>query len=1057
MIGRFGIAMKKSYILLLFLTATILQGQPDTLWTRTFGDIENDNGFSVQQTEDGGFIITGCKDCNSSNSDVWLIKTDSNGNEEWNETFGESGEDYGHSVQQTTDGGYIITGYIQLPTDNLNVWLIKTDSNGNEEWNETFGESVDSRGNSVRQTTDGGYIITGNTRGESWDSDFWLIKTDSNGNEEWNQTFGGSGMEGGNSVQQSDDGGFIITGYTESFGNGWDDIWLIKTDSNGNEEWNQTFGGSGMEQGYSVQQTTDGGYIITGYTSSFGNGISDVWLIKTNSEGLEEWNQTFGGSESDVGESVQQTTDGGYIITGYTFSFGNGGNDIWLIKTDSNGNEEWNQTFGGDSNEVGNFVRQIEDGGYIITGYTSSFGNGETDFWLLKVGDYSGPTWHVATTGSDETGNGSETNPFATIQVGIDAASDGDTVLVAAGTYVENINLNGKNIVVQGEDRETTIIDGNQNGSVVTFESGEDSTTVLSGFTIQNGSADDGGGIHCDNSSPSLVNITISGNSATGDGGYGGGIHCNNNSSPSLENVIISSNSASDYGGGISCFNYSSPTLTNVMITNNTASSQGGGMECRDYSSPTLTNVTITNNTAIGNASGGGLTCNWECNPILTNVVISNNTSYEGGGLYIINWSNPALTNVTITNNIASNYGGGIYCLYASPSLVNCILWNDSPQEVYLNDASLTATYSNIQDGWEGEGNIDANPLFCDPENGDYTLAANSPALGSGEGGANMGALDVGCEALILAPVLTGISDHQIEEDGDLIIDINATSDIGASMTFYAESDTSSVITFVEYAALIVTPEPDWYGSTNVTVMVTDENELSDTTDFTLTVTAVNDSPEAFSVLYPTVSDTFSTHVDSDTAIAFNWEESYDVDSDVTYTLTIVLEFFGNTYTDVHENISDTTISISSNSLDPLLNVTSQDIATFTYVVSSSDGEYMVASDVGEFVLFRAALGVNEGLSVPVVYALHQNYPNPFNPITTLQYDLPEDAFVSITIYDMMGRVVSNLVSSQQNAGYKSIQWNATNNIGQPVSAGLYLYTIQAGDYTQTKKMVLLK
>ena len=276
-------------------------------------------------------------------------------------------------------------------------------------------------------------------------------------------------------------------------------------------------------------------------------------------------------------------------------------------------------------------------------------------------------------------------------------------------------------------------------------------------------------------------------------------------------------------------------------------------------------------------------------------------------------------------------------------------------------------------------------------------------------------------------------------------------------MTFYAESDTSSVITFVEYAALIVTPEPDWYGTTNITVMVTDENDLSDTTDFSLNVTPVNDSPEAFSVLYPTVSDTFSTHVDSDTAIVFNWEESYDVDSDVTYRLTIELEFFGNTYTDVHDNISDTTISISSNSLDPLLNANNQDIATFTYYVISSDGEYMVASDVGEFVLFRAALGVNEGLSVPVVYALHQNYPNPFNPVTTLQYDLPEDALVNITIYDMMGRVVSNLVSGQQNAGYKSIQWNATNNQGQPVSAGLYLYTIQAGKFRQTKKMVLLK
>jgi len=280
-----------------------------------------------------------------------------------NHTFSVSGWEYMY-YQVVVEDVWGLQTESDIEVGDSHIWFVKT-----------FGGNDHDEGFSVQQTTDDGYIITGYTFSFGGGSSVWLIKTDSNGNEQWNQTFGG----GSNDVQQTDDDGYIITGYTQSFGNGEYDVWLIKTDSQGNEEWNQTFGGSVWDEGWSVQQTTDGGYIITGTTRSFGNGNTDVWLIKTDSNGNEQWNQTFGGGSNDVGQSVQQTIDDG------SFSFGGGEYDVWLIKTDSQGNEEWNQTFGGSGGEGGSSVQQTTDGGYIITGETDSFGNGGNDVWLIKT------------------------------------------------------------------------------------------------------------------------------------------------------------------------------------------------------------------------------------------------------------------------------------------------------------------------------------------------------------------------------------------------------------------------------------------------------------------------------------------------------------------------------------------------------------------------------------------------------------------------------------------------------------------------------------------------
>ena len=289
-------------------------------------------------------------------------------------------------------GGYIIAGITySFGAGGPDVYLIKTDDEGNEVWHNTFGGAGNDGAHSVAETSDGGYIITGSTRsfGAGW-LDVYLIKTDALGNEVWHNTFGGAQHDSGHSVQQTEDGGYIIAGCTESFGTGgYYDVYLIKTDASGNEIWHKTFGGAGTDSGYSVAETSDGGYIITGSTESFGAGGYDVYLIKTDASGNldPDWPEnpkTFGGADDDYGYSVAETSDGGYIITGSTDSFGAGGYDVYLVKTDDEGNLEWYKTFGGPEDDDGYSVAETSDGGYIIAGYTYSFGAGDSDVYLIR-------------------------------------------------------------------------------------------------------------------------------------------------------------------------------------------------------------------------------------------------------------------------------------------------------------------------------------------------------------------------------------------------------------------------------------------------------------------------------------------------------------------------------------------------------------------------------------------------------------------------------------------------------------------------------------------------
>jgi hypothetical protein len=282
---------------------------------------------------------------------------------------------------------------IHIGAGESDVWLIKLDSDGEEEWNQTYGGTDIDKGRGVVQTDDGGYIIVGNTYSTgAGSSDAWLIKTDSGGEQEWNQTFGGVEWESCSSVSLTNDGGYVITGRTDSYGNGSWDLWLIKTDSNGEEEWNQTYGGTLRDIGSNVYQTSDDGYIVSGATESVNEGNMEWWLIKTDSLGEEEWSETYGGNQFDMCTSIDLTMDGGYILGGWTPSFGAGSVDAWVVKVDSEGQEQWNQTYGTPYGDSAMSVRQTSDGGYIIAGDKGS--EEGSDAWLIRLGADSAVSEH---------------------------------------------------------------------------------------------------------------------------------------------------------------------------------------------------------------------------------------------------------------------------------------------------------------------------------------------------------------------------------------------------------------------------------------------------------------------------------------------------------------------------------------------------------------------------------------------------------------------------------------------------------------------------------------
>jgi len=475
-------------------------GLGQNTWVKTFGGNNLDHGRSITTTTDGGYVLTGYTWSNNGDfsgmnkgyGDIFIMKLNSNGETVWKKTFGGSNLDNGSSIVTTNDGGYVLTGETRSNDNDFNgmskgsvdIFVIKLNSSGETVWKKTFGGSINEGGQSITTTNDGGYVLTGYTT--SNDGDFsgmnkgnyeiFVIKLNSSGETVWKKTFGGSREEGGTSITTTNDGGYVLTGWTYSndgdfngMNKGNYDIFVIKLNSNGETVWKKTYGGSSRDEGRSIITTTDGGYVLTGWTysndgdfSGMNKGDYEIFVMKLNSNGEIEWKKTFGGSGTDWGFSITTTNDGGYVLTGYTKSndgdfsgMNKGDRDIFVMKLNSNGDTVWKKAFGGSNLDNGSSIVTTNDGGYVLTGETRSndgdfngMSKGSVDIFVIKLNSNG----NLNNTTSINEFN----DPITTLSVHPNPFSNSTTVSYKVNTpsnvRIELLNTLGQTIEVLRED-----------------------------------------------------------------------------------------------------------------------------------------------------------------------------------------------------------------------------------------------------------------------------------------------------------------------------------------------------------------------------------------------------------------------------------------------------------------------------------------------------------------------------------------------------------------------------------------------------------------------------
>ncbi len=727
--------------LIILTTAISLFGQQSELWMKTYGGQFLDAGFCAIETIDGGFAIVGSTQETEGQNDIWLIKTDGHGDTLWTQTYSNHHTDEGQSIIQLSDAGYLISA--RTYTNSYVSWLIRTNSVGDTLWTKMYEGNAGYRSRSIAGTSDGGFVITGEIYNNS-NNNLWLMKIDANGDALWTRSYGGEGHDIGQAVVELQDGGFLVAGKidTRAPTYTYDDIWIIRTDSLGDTLWTQTIGGTGADEAISMIENLSGSFTIICQSDWSTNLFINIDINGDiiNSSELEYSNDGYGSVYD-----ISLTEDNGYILVGSKYFENDNNSDVWISKFNSDFEFVWEYSANVNYYDKGNSIRSTSDGGFIIAGVAGS----EPSVWpetddlvLMRISSIESPKGLVATQynsqtilqwdpytnaqkyyifrdttepaislidsvlGPDPVINFTDSNTsaaityhyrikaittqdvesgfskeatimlrdtlfvpadYSSIQLALNGAVATNVIMVSPGTYYENIiwpNLSGIQLLTEG-NTENTIIDGGGQGSVI-FMNHEygiiDSTTRISGFHITNGAVTNGAGVILVSwENPILENLLFTENHASNNGG---GLFIGGDCAPIMRNCVIDNNTAAK-GAGLYLENSFGSIFEALTIINNSATSEGGGLWIDGNLS--ISNSNLSDNSA-GSNGGGAL---FEGTISLSNVSILNNTTSQNGGGFYLYGGNVTALDCIVSGNEALSQGGGIYLRNCRPILEN--------------------------------------------------------------------------------------------------------------------------------------------------------------------------------------------------------------------------------------------------------------------------------------------------------------------------------------------------------------------------------------------------